>query len=213
MERSLSDGVSGGSRREHPPETVWQAQELYCVARLPMDEVASQIGVATSTLWRWCNAYGWRDKREQLAQAQAEMRADLVLARSRMIKSLLEDKDPMVGFAVAKLETLAMQQAEAERAGKLAAQTAQALAAPRREIRTLADAVAALGEALEVKLNALLAAPDSLDVAGMRDLKGCMDLLTQLKAQHAAEEKAGGKAKGLSRETAELIEKKILGRA
>ena len=201
------------NRREHPPETVWQAQELYCVARLPMEEVAKEVGVATSTLWRWCNAYGWRDKREQLAKAQAEMRADLVLARAEMVKALLNGKDPMVGFAVAKLEQVAMQQAEAERAGKLAAQTAQALQAPRREIRSLADAVAALGEALENRLNALLIAPESLDVAAMRDLKGCMDLLAKLKAQHAAEEKADGKAKGLSRETVELVKEKILGRA
>ncbi|MEG6552375.1 hypothetical protein V6C53_19265, partial [Desulfocurvibacter africanus] len=95
----------------------------------------------------------------------------------------------------------------------LAAQTAQAQQAPRREIRSLTEAVAALGEALENKLNTLLQASESLDVAAMRDLKGCMDLLAQLKAQHAAEEKAGGKSKGLSRETAELIKEKILGKA
>ena len=112
--------------REYPPEAVWQAQELYCVARLTYAQVADELGVAGSTLKRWGQQYGWAAKRQELAQAQAEMRADIVLARAAMIKELLEERNPIVGFAVAKLEELALKQAQAEREGKLAQAQAQA---------------------------------------------------------------------------------------
>jgi len=189
--------------REYPPETVWQAQELYCVVRLTYKQVSDELGIAGSTLKRWGKQYGWTAKREALAQAQAEMRADIVLARSAMIKDLLEGRDPMVGFAVAKLEELALKQAAAERQGKLA----QAQAAPRREIKTDADAYEALQEAIEYKLGAMLFEPSDLDAKSVKDVLGLMGLLKELKPK----DKKGKGAKGLTAEQVDAIRNKILG--
>jgi DNA-binding MurR/RpiR family transcriptional regulator len=153
--------------REYPSDDVWRAQELYCVARLTFDQVAAETGISASTLKRWSERLGWRDKRAQLAQAEADLRADTILARSAMLKQLIETKNPQVGFAVAGLESLAMRQAEAAKAGKLLEAAAQGKL---REIRTNADAVAALKEAVELKINRLLASPEDLDdkaVAGV----------------------------------------------
>lgn len=97
--------------REHEPETVWWAQELYCVKRLSFDAVALETGVAASTLKRWAETYGWRAKREELARAEADIRADKLLARSVMLKALIDTKDPQTGFAVASLESLALKEA------------------------------------------------------------------------------------------------------
>jgi transposase-like protein len=81
----MSPGPAQG--REYPPEVVWRAQELYCVARLPYHEVAQHVGVAASTLKRWGKEYEWADKRAELAQAEADIRADTVLARAACSKN------------------------------------------------------------------------------------------------------------------------------
>ena len=189
--------------REHAPETVWRAQELYCVCRLSYAKVSEELGVAESTLKRWGQQYGWREKRADIAQAECDIRADTVLARSAMLKELIEERNPVVGFAVAKLEELALKQAEAERQGRL--QETQA-AETRREINTPADAAAALKEAIEIKLGRLLASPQDVDMKAIREIKEALDFIKSL-------EPAAGKntGKGLTAETVEAFRNKLLG--
>jgi hypothetical protein len=190
--------------REYPPEAVWQAQELYCIARLTYKQVSDELGIATSTIKRWGGEYGWKEKRAELAKAMLELRADTILARSEMVKLLRDTKDPMVGFAVAKLEELALKQAQAERQGKLLQVQA---APPRREIKTDADAYEALQEAIEYKLGAMLFEPSDLDAKSVKDILGLMGLLKELKPK----EKKGKGAKGLTAEQVDAIRNKILG--
>lgn len=164
--------------REYPPETVWHAQELYCVARLTFDQVAEETGVAASTLKRWSATYEWRDKREKLAQAEADLQADTIMARSVMLKKLIENKDAQTSFAVASLESLAMKQAEAARAQKLMSAARENELHP---IRTQQDAVAALEKAVELKLNRLLQSPEELDFRTVQDVRKAMELVKELK--------------------------------
>lgn len=190
--------------REHPPEMVWQAQELYCIGRLSYRQVAEELGVHESTLKRWGKQWDWRDKREEYARAQAEMRGDLVLARSKLIKDLLVDGDPVVGFAVAKLEDLALKQAAAERESR---KLAQASDLPRREIKTQADIVDALKEAVDTKLGRLLAQPEDVDTKAIKGIKDALELIGTMEAKDD-KPKSG---KGLTAEEAEEIRKNILG--
>lgn len=147
--------------KELPAEIRYQAQELYCVVRLSLKAVAEEVGVAYTTVQRWAKTYDWRDMRDRIAKAECEIKADTVLARSEMLKKLIQDKSPMSAFAVSSLESLAMKQAEAERAGKI---IAAQLEAPTRKIETKADAAAALREAVERKLSAALQNPEDTDV-------------------------------------------------
>ena len=84
---------------EHAPETVWRAQELYCSDRLSFVRVAEITGVADSTVRRWADTYGWREKREEIARAEADIRADKVLARHKTIKTLLNNPRADTAFA------------------------------------------------------------------------------------------------------------------
>lgn len=164
--------------REHQPETVWRAQELYCVDRRTFAETAAEVGVAASTLKRWSAKYDWQGKRDEIAKAEAEIRANTVLARAGMLKQLIDTKDAQVGFAVASLEKLAMDQAKAARAGELV--QAQ-LDAPRRKIKTRADAVEAMREAVEIKLATMLSDPGSVNFRTLADLRKGLDLLAEMK--------------------------------
>jgi transposase-like protein len=174
--------------REYPPEAVWQAQELYCVARLTFEKVAEETGVAVSTLKRWSEKYEWRAKREQLAQAEADLQADTILARSVMLKRLIQSKDAQTGFAVASLETLAMKQAEAARARKLMDAARQH---GLRTIRSPEDAVSALEEAVGLKLNRLLQSPADLDFKAVADVRKALELVAEMKAASGQAEDDG----------------------
>ncbi len=126
--------------REHDPETVWQAQELYCVDRMTFEQVAEALGVADSTLRRWADTYGWRSKRDEIAQAESDLRADKIRARSKLLKSLISTADAQTGFAVAAMENLALKEIEAARALK-------AEAAPRfQEQQALPEVPAEAGD-------------------------------------------------------------------
>jgi len=199
-------GVSGAGLdgREHRPETVWQAQEMYCVARLTYRQIHEGTGIAASTLKRWGRQYDWAAKRARIAQAEADIRADTIMARSEMLKELLESRSPLVGFAVAKLESLALDQAKAAREGRLAEAQAQI---QRRRISTPADAAVALQEAIEIKLGRLLADPSDVDLKAIKDIKAALAMLDELRPKGAGKTSR----KGLSAADVELIRDKILG--
>lgn len=184
--------------RECEPSTVFRAQELYCVDRLPMERVrdalAAELGDAApamSTLWRWSDKYGWPARREEIAQALADIAADTVLARAAMLKKLLLSKDPMVGFAVEKLENLAIKQAEAARSGR-ALQAQMDAAAQRREIRTPEDMAAALEEAVDLRLKMLLADPGKTDLKAVMDIKDAMEMVAGMRPREKASRTGGG---------------------
>jgi transposase-like protein len=164
--------------REHPPETVYRAQELYCVDRMSFAQVAKAVGVAESSLKRWSVTFDWQAKRNEIAQAEADIRADFILGRSKMLKTLIKSTDAQVGFAVASLETLAMRQAEAIRQGKLL--DAASGAKPQRPIRTREDAILAVREAIERRLQQLVGMPDLVDLRSLQDVQRCLGLLETL---------------------------------
>lgn len=194
--------------REHPPETVFRAQELYCVDRMTFAQVAQATGVAESTLKRWSDTYSWQAKRNEIAQAEAEIRADFVLARSKMLKALIESKDAQTGFAVASLEGLALKQAEAIRQGRQAESIATVAVKPLREIKSQADIVDALEEALNLRTARILSDPSLVDLKTVRELQQAIELVQGLRK---GADKGAKRQKGLTPETAESMRRQILG--
>ena len=67
---------------EYEPETVWRAQELYCVDRLSFARVAELTGVSATTLKAWSEKYDWRAKREEIAQAESEIRVNTIKSQA-----------------------------------------------------------------------------------------------------------------------------------
>ena len=108
---------------EHPPETVWKAQEMYCVDRLSFDRISTIVGVSATTLKTWADKYDWREKREEIAQAESEIRTKTILGRKAVLERLIEATDgkeaSQAAFAVASLEGLALKQQELAAAGKI----------------------------------------------------------------------------------------------
>ena len=195
---------------EHEPGTVWRAQELYCMDRLSFERVSELTGVATSTLKRWADKYRWRERREELAQVESEIRFNTVMGRKAILQRLLEAEDgkeaSQVAFAVASLESLALKQAELAAAGKIPSFSEPEA---RPHIATQADAVAALREAVRNKVGMALSDPGKINAATVQDVKRCLELLGELEAR-LPKEKEESRDKALSPEHAQAI-REILG--
>lgn len=187
--------------REYPTDTLWRAQELYCVDRLSYAAVAEATGVSATTLKAWGQRYDWSRKRADIAQAESEIRVNLVRGRHKALEQLLQAADakeaaPMA-FAVSSLESLALKQAELAASGKIPS----AAPATRRKIATKAEAVAALKEAVERKLNLALADVDKINSATVQDVKRCLELVADLESSLPKDAKPES-AQGLSAEMA-----------
>ena len=195
---------------EHEPGTVWRAQELYFMDRLSIERVSELTGVATSTLKRWADKYRWRERREELAQVESEIRFNTVMGRKAILQRLLEAEDgkeaSQVAFAVASLESLALKQAELAAAGKIPSFSEPEA---RPHIATQADAVAALREAVRNKVGMALSDPGKINAATVQDVKRCLELLGELEAR-LPKEKEESRDKALSPENAQAI-REILG--
>ena len=196
---------------EHEPGTVWRAQELYCLDRLSFDRVSELTGVATSTLKRWADKYRWRERRDELAQVESEIRFYTVLGRKAILQRLLTAEDgkeaSQIAFAVSSLESLALKQAELAAAGRI---PSFAEPAARPHIATRADAVAALRQAIENKVGMALADPGKINAATIKDVSQCLDLLANLESSLPKPEAPEAEQKrGLSKDMAAALEKAL----
>lgn len=172
--------------------------------------MSEATGVATSTLKRWADKYHWRERREELAQVESEIRFNTIMGRKAILQRLLEAENgkeaSQVAFAVASLESLALKQAELAAAGKLSACTGPDV---RPQIATQADAVAALREAVRNKVGMALSDPERINAATVQDVKRCLELLGELEAR-LPKETEETRNKALSPENAQAI-REILG--
>lgn len=195
--------------REHKPETVWRAQELYCVDRLSFVRVAEIVGTSPTTLKAWAQKFHWAAKREEIARAESEIRVNIIRSRKAALEQLLAASEPKeaapMAFAVASLENLALKREELAAAGKIPGVSRTA----RRKIVSRADAIAALRDAVEEKINCALGDPGAISSASVQDIKRCLELVGELEAG-MPKESEDARNKALSPENARAI-REILG--
>lgn len=195
--------------KEHPTDLVWKAQELYCVERQSYAAVAEATGVSATTLKSWGQRYGWAQKRAELAQAESEIRVNIIKGRQKALEQLLAASEPkeaaQIAFAVSSLESLALKRMELAASGKIP----DAKPVIRRKVGTKAEAIAALRDAVERKLGLALADPDKITTQTVTDIKRCLELVGELEAT-LPKEADTDRANALSPENARIVQS-ILG--
>ena len=193
---------------EYPPEMVWRAQDLYCIDRLSFDKVATETGVAASTLKRWSENFGWQAMRESIAKAQAEIRANKVLARAKTIEALMSNPRADMAFAVSALEGLALKESEAARAAEERAEEREAArqeSISAESITTPQEAISALHKGVDSRLRALLRQPEKIDLKKIQEVQKCFALLSEMQAAQPTEAEDTAARKGLSAEMHEKL--------
>ena len=141
--------------REVDWETRGYAEELYVVDGLTYEQVAEKAGVHVNTIQGWASHEGWKDKRREYREALGEIKRNTVLLRKQLIKQALNTLDPQQVYAAARLEAIAK--------GQVVDGPVYVPDAEKREIRTAQDAVEALQEAVELKINIMLSRPGARD--------------------------------------------------
>lgn len=179
---------------KHAPETVWRAEEMYCVERREAGEIAADTGVSEATVKRWVGKYGWNAKREDLAKITATIRADAVKARAYVLQKLLEAEDTketvQLSYAVSSLEktALAVEEAARKREAFEKGETAKQVENKNLDTSPATDAerIALLEEALNKQLLFILQNPVTDLAARVRDIKSAMDMLSALRSGDTA---------------------------
>lgn len=192
--------------QEYSFEMIERAEQLYCVDGQTFEAVATLTGVAASTLKRWSEKYGWPAKKEEIRRAMASIRANTIKLRAKLIENCMSTLNAMDAFAVASLEGMAQKAAQLAAKGQAAAQASPEKLRP---IRTDEDAIAALEEAVQMRLNSMLSDPQRVSLPALRDIKGVLDLLREMRAKTAGS--ADPAYTGLTPEAADEIRRKILG--
>lgn len=175
---------------KHAPETVWRAEEMYCVERRGAKEIAADTGVPETTLRRWAGKYNWNGKREELAKITASIRADAVKARAYVLQKLLEAEDTketvQLSYVVSSLEKTALAIEEAARKRETFEKGKAAKQSESRELETTpatdAERITLLEEALNKQLLFILQTPVANLAARVRDIKAAMDMLAALQS-------------------------------
>lgn len=195
--------------REYSMEVVERAEELYCVDGQTFEAVATLTGVAASTLKRWSERYGWQDKKEQIRQAMSSIRTNTIRLRARLLENCLTTLKSQDAFAVSAIEGLALRAAAQKTDPVL---KAESISSPPREIKTDEDAVAALEEAVSIKVASMLSDPGRITGAAVKEIAQIRATIEDLKKAASGKTSAeSGKRSGLSADAAEQLRRDILG--
>ncbi len=161
-----------------------QAEELYIIDGLTYEQAAERTGVSLSQLKRWGADSDWSGRRKEYRQAQTSIRRGVMLAKAKAINAVIESMDPQTAYAFSSLVSSGKIIEEEAREARATA-PAPALGSIERPIRTAADAVAALREAVERRVNAMLAQPGAVSLAGIKEMRQALEMLEKLSAQVA----------------------------
>lgn len=164
-------------------DTRWRAMELYCADRLTFAQVSEATGIADSTLRRWADTYQWRERREELARAEADIRIDTIRSRAAILKHLLEAEDgkaaSQIAFAVASLGNLELQYQKAMLAGEILNP-----AKPEKAVKvsSRAEAIDVLKQAVNSKLGTILSDEKYVTSDSVTEIAKCLALVQELEA-------------------------------
>jgi transcriptional regulator with XRE-family HTH domain len=191
-------------------DTIEQAEELYIIDGLTFDQVAERTGVSVSQLKRWSadSTPTWPERRREYRTAQVSVRRGVMLAKARLIESVIESEDPQKAYAFGALVSSG-KQIEAEARERAAAQAVdQALQQPIGDlVAEVTDPIEALREAVRLRVAGLVQAPGTLTLAAVKELLQAMEMLER----RAAPKEVGGGSTPLSPEQLREEIRKVYG--
>jgi len=181
------------------------AYDAYVTDGMPYDQVARVSGVSVSQLKRWGQEDKWGDARKEYRQALQSIRRDTVKLRAGLLKKALGSQDAQDIYAFAALERI-----EASRKTGTVAPAVPAME-KLREIKTPEDAVDALEEVVQLKLNRLLSQPETLQLSQVKDMKQCMDMVGQMRAKYARTDDGKKQTRGFDAEEMKRLQRMLEG--
>jgi len=173
-----------------PESYSWEvreaAEELYIIDGRTYEQVAEVTGVSISQLKRWGmdSTPSWSDRRREYRQAQTSVRRGVMLAKAKLIESVIETEDAQKAYAFSALVSSgkALDQEARERAQSPAATATQP--EPAQEGQPI-DMVQGLSQAIKNKVALLLSQPGTINLTAIKELQQAMELLEKLQQKDA----------------------------
>jgi len=196
-----------------PMEISWEIREraegLYIIDGQTYEQVAERTGVSVTQLKRWSSDGNWTEQKKEYRRELSDLRRGTVQLRVKLLRQVLDSPkpDPQDVYAFARIEQVAS--LVLARAKQPPPETAAVEPGEERSIRTPEDAVAALKDALQKKINAMLYQPGALDFAGVKEAKQCMELIDKMRSQFTPEDPESMKNKGVDAATIAAIREQL----
>ena len=159
-----------------------RAEELYVIDGMTLEEVAKETGIPERTVQHWSAEDKWKARQKEYQNAASDIRRYTRLTKLKLIKAAMTSLDPQQVYAFAALERATA------RDGEIPPGPPLGKGGEEREIRTPEEAVEALQEALERKLNLMLSQPGEISLKAMKDMKGAMALLDEMRAKYMGDD-------------------------
>ena len=173
-----------------PESYSWEvreaAEELYIIDGRTYEQVAESTGVSTSQLKRWGmdSIPTWSDRRREYRQAQTSVRRGVMLAKAKLIESVIDSEDPQKAYAFSALvsSSKAINEEARERFGAVQPPPDPVGGAIGQPV----DMVEALGQAINMKVGAMLAQPGAINLTAIKELQQALELFEKIKNKGAA---------------------------
>lgn len=174
-------------------DVIEACEELYILDGLTFEQVAERSGVAVPTLKRWSadSQPSWSERRREYRHAQVSVRRGVMLAKAKLIGSVLESEDPQKAYAFASLVSSgkAIEDEARERAAALQPLSVED-AVSTANYSDPQEMAAALSQAVNSKISQMLGQPGALTIAGIKELQQALALLEKLRGQGESNETA-----------------------
>ena len=153
-----------------------QAEDLYLFEGKTHEEIAGITGIAVQTLKGWSVDGEWSNKRREYRQQITEIRRDTVRLRSGLLKQALHSLNPQHVYAFTNIEQMAVKAAKEEFP---IVQSGDPII-----IKTPEDAIDALQDLVEKKLNIMLVQSGAINLAKIKEIKQAQELIDKMKEKY-----------------------------
>jgi len=173
-----------------PFEIRDQAEEMYIADGLTLEQVGQELGVSVQALKQWSVKYEWKEKRIEYQESIGQIKRDTQLLRRRLVAKALESLDPRDVYSFARIEAITVR----GQGSGVGDQPALSEEVEARKITTPKEAVDALQEVIEAKINLMLSQPGAISLNNVKDLKKALELVDELKDRYKTEKDMDGQA-------------------
>lgn len=173
-------------------DTIEAAEELYILEGLTFDQVAERTGVSVSQLKRWSSDSmpSWPERRKEYRAAQVSIRHGVVLAKAKLITSVIESEDPQKAYAFGSLVSSGKQiEAEARERMAIATPAAAPVDVASGHLPEGGNMVEALRLAVQARVASLTQQPGAISLGAVKELLAAMEML-EVKAGRGGDDAA-----------------------
>lgn len=202
--------------KEIPWEIREEAEQLYIIDGKTFDEVSELTGVSVAQLQRWGTGNpeekitSWAERKREYRTAFSNIKRDTLLLRKRMIGKALNSLNPQDVFAISSLESMA---ARLEKSLSDKDDFISSTGKDKVIIKTPQDAIDALQDVVELKINNLLSKPGAINLNAIKEMKQSLELIEKMKEKYKGEKRSKASGENAEQDRKRLVEEvdRILG--